>query len=413
MRPARRLTHRSWQSAFAAAAVAASVALPVVLLSVGGGVLQHEVDDLENAGYEITVSAPGLHGIGGAHALSARIDDLARVGSASPILSSPVDAFHGAQGPIPTLAEGVIPEAFTATESPSLRPLFPDPLPLGDPTDLTHFDNGTYRGPATNDLLLSTPFAESIGASVGSVVELAPTADRSGAIAFNVTAEIGSASTIGTTAAYAIVLPLSDLQVLTGFARSNGSSGALLDAADTVEVSLSGSAAADPSAVAEVANEVQGLVPFYGVSTLSTQAQQLEQASAVLDGFYLGLSSVGLSIGLVFLAVVLVRRVESERRAIGVMRAIGVPARDVALGWIRQALELAAVGAAGGVFGGWLLIEGLSRYGSPTVQAAVGFAIFNPVELAAVAAGVLLLSLLASVAATRAALRISIPEALR
>ncbi len=409
----RRLTHRSWQSAFAAAAVAAAVALPVVLLSVGGGVLQHEVDDLENAGYEVTVSAPGLHGIAGAHPLSARIDGLAEVGSASPILSSPVDAFHGAAGPIPTLAEGVIPEAFTATESPSLRPLFPDPLPLGDPTDLAHFDNGTYHGPATNDLLLSTPFAESIDASVGSVVELAATTNRSSSIAFNVTAEIGSASTIGTTAAYAIVLPLSDLQLLTGFARSNGSSGTLIDAADTVEVSLAGSAAASPSTVAQVANEVQNIVPYYGVSTLSTQAQQLEQASAVLDGFYLALSSVGLSIGLVFLAVVLVRRVESERRTIGVMRAIGVPARDVALGWIRQALELAGVGGIGGVIGGWVLIEGLARYGSPTVQAAVGYAIFNPVEIATVVAGVLVLSLVASLAATRAALKISIPEALR
>ena len=50
--------------------------------------------------------------------------------------------------------------------------------------------------------------------------------------------EVGSATTLGTTAAYAIVLPLSDLQTLTGFARSNGSGGSVLDAADTIQVFL-------------------------------------------------------------------------------------------------------------------------------------------------------------------------------
>ena len=71
-------------------------------------------------------------------------------------------------GPAPTLAEGVIPSAFEATESPSLRPLFPSPLPLGDPSDLAHYDNGTFAGPVTDELLLATPFAESIG-SLGRV----------------------------------------------------------------------------------------------------------------------------------------------------------------------------------------------------------------------------------------------------
>ncbi|MCI4358213.1 MAG: hypothetical protein L3J95_00375 [Thermoplasmata archaeon] len=407
------LTHRGWQSAFATAAIAAAVALPVVLLSVGGGVSQHEVHDLENAGYEVTVSAPGLHGISSAHNLSQRIDGLPGVGSASPILSSPVDAFHGSHGPVPTLAEGVIPSAFQATESPSLRPLFPSPLPLGDPGDLLHFANGTYHGPATNELLLSTPFAESIGASVGSTVELSATANRSTAVAFTVTAEVGSPSTLGTTAAYAIVLPLSDLQVLTGFARSNGTAGSVVDAADTVQVSLAGAGAAQPSTVAEVASEVQGLVPYYGVSTLSTQAQQLEQASAVLDGFYIGLSSVGLTIGLVFLSIVLVRKVETERRTIGVQRALGVPGRQVALRWTRSALQLSGAGSAGGVVGGWAIVAVLARYGSPTVQEAVALAIFDPIVLSELVGAVLLFSLLASLAATRAALRLSIPEALR
>ncbi|HEV2230907.1 MAG TPA: ABC transporter permease, partial [Thermoplasmata archaeon] len=222
-----------------------------------------------------------------------------------------------------------------------------------------------------------------------------------------------SPTTLGTTAAYAIVMPLSDLQVLTGFALGSSNRSGPVDAADTVQVSLSDGGAADPGAVARVAGEVQALVPYYGVSTLSDQAQQLQQASAVLDGFYLGLSSIGLAIGLVFLSVVLVRDVETERRWIGVQRALGVPARMIGLAWARRAAVLAVFGVAGGVIGGWVIITALAQYGSPTVQQAVDLAIFRPTQLAELALGVVGFALLASLAATRAALRLSIPEALR
>jgi putative ABC transport system permease protein len=408
-----RLPHHAWQSAFAAAAVSAAIALPVVLLSVGGGVSQHEIGELEHDGYEITVSAIGLHGISGAHGLSARIDGLAGVGVASPILSAPVDAFVGGSGPYPTLAEGILPGAFQATESPTLRGLFPDPLPLGDPSDAAHFANGTYAGPATNELLLSAPFATTIGATAGGTVFLAPDANRSQAVPFSVGGIVGAQATLGPTAAYALLLPLSDLQLLTGFARANGTSGALLDSADTIQVSVAGAGATDPSAVARVALAIQALVPYYGVSTLSSEAQQLQQASAVLDGFYLALSSIGLAIGLVFLGLVLVRRVETERQGIGVRRAIGLPAGSIARLMGQRALLLAGIGSVGGVVGGWAIVEGLARYGPPEVQVAVDLALFNPVELGLLVGAILLLALVASLGATRAALRLSIPEALR
>ncbi len=409
-----RRPHLAWQTTFAALAIATSVALPVVLLSVGGGVSDHEIDDLENAGYEVSISAPGLHGISDAHALALRIEGLSGAGAASPILSAPIDVFPPTGGPHPTLAEGVVPGAFDATQGPSTRSLFPDPLPLGDPTDAIHYANGTYSGPATDDVLLSAPFASSLSVGVGSTVALAPTANGTAEVPFEVTGILGSASTLlGPTAAYAVVLPLSDLQVLTGFARANGTSGALLDSADTIQVALSGAASASPSAVDRLAEEIQALVPYYGVSSLQSQAQQLRQASAVLDGFYLALSSVGLTIGLIFLALVLVRRVETERRSIGIRRAIGLPAGQIARLTGRWALGLAASGVVGGVIGGWILVEGLARFGPPEVQAAVDLAVFDWSELGLLGVAILALSLVASLAATRAALRLSLPEALR
>ena len=56
-------------------------------------------------------------------------------------------------------------------------------------------------------------------------------------------------------------------------------------------------------------------------SALTDEAAQLRASAAVLTGFYLALSSVGLLVGLVFLALVLLRRVEAERRTIGIQRA--------------------------------------------------------------------------------------------
>ncbi|MCI4349743.1 MAG: ABC transporter permease, partial [Thermoplasmata archaeon] len=244
MRRFRRIGHRSLQGVLAAVAIAVAVALPVVLLSVGGGVSDHELASLEHAGYQIVVSAPGLHGVASSHALASSIDRLSGVRAASPILSAPVDAFGASGGPLPGLAEGVIPSAFVATEGPEERAILPTALPLGDPSDSAFFDNGRYDGPSANVVLLSAPFAASLSLGVGNTVYLAPAPDRAAALPFRISGEIGvPGPTVGPIAVYALLLPLSELQLVAGFARANGSSGALLDAADTVQVALGGAAA--------------------------------------------------------------------------------------------------------------------------------------------------------------------------
>jgi putative ABC transport system permease protein len=406
------LRHLRLQQLLAIAAVGTAVALPVVLVSVGGGVSAHELADLENVGYQIVVSAAGVHGITNAHNLTDQILRFASVAAASPVLSVPLDAFPGTGGPTPVLAEGVIPDQFSPTLGPDEGGLFPSPLPLGDPTDEVHFDNGTYAGPATNDVLVSSPLAQADGIVRGSVLWLGPTANRSQAIEYTVTGTFGVPPTaLGPTGAFAIVVPLSNLQVLSGY--SAGPTAAAQDAADSIEIALSGAASTDPATLDRVAAEIQALVPYYGVSSLDQEAQQLQSASGVLTGFYLALSSVGLTVGLLFLALVLVRRVESDRRSIGIRRALGLPGRWIAREIVADGLVLALLGSLVGLLGGYLIVEGLATWGSATVQLAARLAIFTPVTLAAIVAGVLALSLLASAAATRTALRIEITEALR
>ncbi len=407
------LRHSRLQAILAVAAIGAAVALPVVLVSVGGGVSAHELANLENAGYQIVISASGIHGIENAHALAHRIlSTVASTTAASPVLSIAIDAFTATGGPTPILAEGVIPDQFTPTLGPTEDGLFPNPLPLGDPTDDLHFDNGTYVGPATYDVLISTPYESASGVKVGDRLWLGPVANRSQAIAYNVTGTFGvPPSLLGPTGAFAIVLPLSDLQVMTGYGPAP--SAVIPDAADTIEVSVTGSVATNPSALNAVRAQVQALVPFYGVSSLTQEAQQLQSASSVLTGFYLALSSVGISVGLLFLALVLLRRVEADRRSIGVRRALGLPGRSIAAGILLDGIVLAALGAIVGLVAGYLLVESIATWAKGTVKEAASLAVFSPPVLAALVVGILLLSLLASGVATRSALKIDITEALR
>jgi putative ABC transport system permease protein len=405
-------THGALQTAFAVAAVATAVALPVVLLSVGGGVLKHEIAALEGSGFQITVSAAGLHGISLAHERERTIEGVPSVGAASPVLSEAIDLFLGTGPAVPLIAEGIVPLAFTATEGPEIRGLFPNPLPLGDLTDRVHFANGSYSGPASRDLLVSSPFADALHLSTGTAVTLSADSNRSAGVSFNVTGTFGvPPATLGPTAAFAALLPLSELQLLVGAARD--SSGQLVDGADSIEVALSGTAATTPSAVSQAAAQIQSLLPYYGVSVLADQVEQLQSASSILQGFYLALSSVGLTVGLVFLLLVLVRRVDAERRIFGIRRAMGESSTRLAGSTLRWAGTLATQGTLAGTLGGILVVSLLARYASGSVRVAASLAIFDPGTLLVLGLGVVGLSLLAGLGAWRRILSLSIPEVLR
>jgi putative ABC transport system permease protein len=405
------LRHARLQFVLAVAAIAAAVALPVVLVSVGGGVSAHELSNLENAGYQIVVSAAGDHGIADAHQYTERILGISGVIAASPVLSATIDAFTSSGAYTPVLAEGVIPGQFAPTLGPAEAGLFPLPLPLGDPTDRIHYANGTYAGPATYDVLVSSPYANRYHVVPGEQLVLSPAANRSLGTTYTVTGTFGvPPSVLGPTGAFAVLLPLSDLQTLTGFA---GGAAIVPDAADTIQIAVSGSIATNPAALGQVRNAVQALFPYYGVSSLTQEAQQLQAAAGVLTGFYLALSSVGITVGLLFLALVLLRRVEADRRSIGIRRALGIPSRTIAAEILGNGALLAVVGSAVGIAGGYFIVEALATWATSAVQEAARLAVFDPVLLGELVIGIVGLSLLAGGVAIRAALRTEIAEALR
>jgi len=216
---------------------------------------------------------------------------------------------------------------------------------------------------------------------------------------------------LGPSPVFVALLPLSQLQSLVGLARA--SSGVILDDADSIQVAMVPALAASPAAVHRVASEIQAIVPYYSVTSLTQQTAEIQNAQAVITGFYVGLSSVGLIVGLLFLVIILLRRVEQERQSIGIRRAIGVPAWMVAQSIVAEALGLTLGGVASGVTAGIVIVELFARYGSSTVSEIASLAVFDPVELVALSAALIGLALVASALPVRRALRLSIPEVLR
>jgi ABC-type lipoprotein release transport system permease subunit len=408
----RSLRHRTAQTVLAIAAIASAVALPVVLLSVGGGVYSHELSSIEESGFSISVNSAVSHGISDAHGLSAQLDKISGVSAASPILSVEIDLFPAGGRVVPVLAEGVIPAAFIATQSSAYRALLPPSIGLGDPDDTIHYANGTYQGLASAEVLLSTPLLQTLGLPSGAVVRLSPSTNSSAGGAYTIEGSFGlPPGLLGPSPLFVALMPLSQLQSLVGLARSPA--GALLDSADSIQVAMVPALAASPAAVQRVAAEIEALVPYYSVTSFTEQTAQIQNAEGVITGFYVGLSSVGLIVGLLFLVIVLLRRVEQERQSIGIRRAIGVPGWMVARGIVGEALGLGAAGLVVGVGAGYLTVELLARYAGGTVSEIAGLAVFEPVELGLLAVALVGMALVASALPVRRALTLSLPEVLR
>jgi ABC-type lipoprotein release transport system permease subunit len=396
----------------AVVAMAAAITLPVVLLSVGGGVSSHEIARLQASGYQIVVSAPGNPGIDLAHQRINEIGAISGVAAVSPTLTMPVDWLGPGGRWTPLLAEGIVPAAYYSTLGTTASQIFSAPPNLGDPTDMIHYDNGTYDGPLSPDVLVNTTLAQIDHLTIGDTLTLAPAANATGEVTYTVTGTFNVVSSfLSTSGNYGVYMPLSNLQVLTGLARTGP--GGLLDAADSIHVGLQGVEATDPAAIVHVEQEIHDKLPYYGVSTLTQQASQLEGAASILNGFYLALSSIGLAIGFVFLTLVLVRRVEAERREVGIRRAMGLPASSIAATIVARGELLGGAGALLGVAGGILTVTILARFGSAPVRAASSLAVFDPGELVAITLGALALAAVASLVAVRRAVRLPVVEALR
>lgn len=291
---------------------------------------------------------------GDVHAVADRLTAREDVRYASPVAISLARVTHGNATEYVLLA-GVVAHPELTVAGVSARSLTP-----GDP----HYANGTYAGPWTDEVVLSSAASELLGAEAGETVAVPNrTGSASGTHAFtveNVTA--GGQSGIGQVPV--AVVHLAELQALTGSTAG--------DTADQILVA---------SNDVGVREDLAGVYSHSRVvarsdASLSTVADSRLALALGGAGF-----AVSLVVGVLFVATTMGLEIRSDRRLWATLTALGFSARSRALVLFAQT---AAVALAGGVLG-----VALGRVGVLAANAGVGayleettVAVF-PLELAA------------------------------
>lgn len=122
----------------------------------------------------------------------------------------------------------------------------------------------------------------------------------------------------------------------------------------------------DPHASAEAVADARGILErrqqrlgqTSGVLAFTTTIERLAEMNLILNGLkvLVGLvGGIGLFVGAVGVANVLLVSVRERTQEIGVRRAIGATRRDIFIGFLVEALAITLLGGLAGIFGAWLL----------------------------------------------------------
>lgn len=229
-----------------------------------------------------------------------------RVAAVVLALAGPVGARPAGAAPPP-------PAAAPPAAAPPPRAALPEALPQPLPEALP-------------EVVISDRTAARLGVAVGDTLEIAASADMRGSQRFVVAGihrpradpfEIG-------TRQLNLFFHLPDLERLLGDA----------DRADRITVKLR-----DPVRAAQVASRLQRF--GIGVQALSAEeaAERNSSTFVVISQFHKAIGLVSMVAGLVFLAAIMVLKVEEMRRELGVLRLLGISRRTV----LRSVLLIAAI----------------------------------------------------------------------
>ena len=348
--------------------VALAVALLVVVTSLSAGlaggatVQSNDIDywivpDESGAG-SVPLNAEGVQ-LSEVHRITAQLRADSRIDYATPVAITPIQLRHPATDERTyVLALGVIPESGRHVAGLNTTPL------VGS---YAHYDNGSYAGPWTGQMVLSpavatelnvTPTAEiAVGGSsrTGTVTHVTDT---------NLDAGVGEVP--------AVVLPLAELQTLTGQTSS--------DTADQILVSTT-----DPSVQSLLTDIYPGtsVVSRTGLTGAETSTTSLPLAMALAATVVAG------GIGITFVATMMGLELTASRQELAILGAVGFSARARVLVVITETVTVAVLGGVLGVALGTVGVVGLNV----AVAEVVGVT-----TLATLTPGIILYALAAAVA---------------
>jgi len=407
----RDMSRRRGRTLMVILAVAISTALLVSMLSVAGGLYRTLIESQEGDLQDIVVAAPGDQGMRNGHALAAEVDDVAGVRASVPVMTALFGevsvTIPGKPVRLSPLMRGYVPGDvelfFTESQREKMQGGFQE---MGDP----HFQSGTYAGPWTGETIVNKGLAERHELSLGSRLNLTGSGITKEYRVAGIV-DIGLTGTGIFKDVFMVFLHLSELQSLTG--AGLGPSGETLDLVDETIVSLEQSVRGDMELVDGVVKELRDRYPFYNVATRETRLRQMEEQGAVARGFYLALGGVSMTIGLLFVATVMLMSVYERTNEIGMMRAIGISRRTIFKQVYAQALAIVLVGGLLGLVPGVLGTQALQGFIASRIGIAVSLAAFQPTVLAGALLMVVFLGSLVALYPAWKASRFNIISALR
>jgi putative ABC transport system permease protein len=210
----------------------------------------------------------------------------------------------------------------------------------------THYANGSYDGPMTNEILLDKRAADQLGVEVGDTVHVGGTlvaADNNEFTVVGISNDV--ARYLGTPT---VMLHLSELQEVSGTTGT--------DPAATVLVTVE--EGADETAIQ---SELQEEYPEYEIRTNQEQFESVLRSQSALLASAFTIVVLAILGGIALVSNVLGLFVYQQREALAALRAVGVSTGLLLRVVVAQGLTIATLGAALGIAVAAPAVRGLNR----------------------------------------------------
>jgi putative ABC transport system permease protein len=385
------LRRRPGRAALTSLGIGLAVGLVVLLLAISAGVQSSATELANSSGVDLiaasantTITSGSVPPVLHAHNLSTQIPAAdPNVAVASPWLVGEV-VFGNASlwsaanrsgvpsGWSPTGAGSVgwIPSENTGIETPTIYQGSGFTLP-GDP----HYDNGTYRGPFTHEIVLDQGLATVLGVGVGGLVWVGSTTPPNASALSGWYANATAFRVVGISGPFWLIpsallafFYLSELQTVVGGATPS------TDYASLILIHLT-----DPTTSASDQTRLEVAFPALTVFTLSDVLGAVQQVVNLYRTFGILIGVIGIVVAALFATTVLQMSVDDRSRELALLRAVGYTRLRVGLTVAEEGLLLAAIGLAVGLplalAGGWELNRFLQNLvgGLPTAFTFVAF----------------------------------------
>jgi len=424
----RALARRPGRTALTSLGIGLAVGLVVLLLAISAGVQTSATELANSSGVDLiaasantTITSGSVPPILHAHALAGSIPSAdPNVAVASPWLVADVvfansslwaaaNASDVPAGWSPTGAGSVgwIPDENGGIQTPTLYEGTGFTLP-GDP----HYDNGTYQGPLTHEIVLDQGLATVLGARVGDLVWVGSTTPPNASALGAWYASATVFRVVGISGPFWLIPSallafcyLSELQAVVGGATPT------TDYASLILIHLT-----DPTTATTDQTRLEVAFPALTIFTLADVLGAVQQVVNLYRTFGILIGVIGVVVAALFATTVLQMSVDDRSREFALLRAVGYSRLRVGAMVAEEGLLMAAIGLGVGLPLAYLGSWELNRFllgeiaGLPSAFSFVAFD--APVVLSGVAL-VVAIGLAASFVPAVRAMQLPVAEELR